>query len=223
MHVVRRIANSLPESLQRAIRARRFGKDVRSGRLTADEPEYDLLHRWVRPGDVAFDVGANYGVYTARLSQLVGPSGLVIAAEPLPRTFRSLVAHSQHFPYANTVLLNAAFSDRCEVSAMTMPVESRISVVYQAHLSASGEHPVLTMTGDSLKPEGRRVTLVKIDTEGHELAVLEGMRSIIERDRPVLIVENSGPGIADLLARAGYDGFELPKSPNRVYQPRNHL
>ena len=46
--------------------------------------------RLVKPGDVVMDVGANWGIHTLLLSKLVGPSGLVIALEPLPQAVDSL-------------------------------------------------------------------------------------------------------------------------------------
>ena len=61
-----------------------------------------------------------------------------------------------------------------------------------------------------------RVGFIKIDVEGHELAVLEGGRVLIERDRPVLLIEieeaHTKRPIEDSLAAVmalGYDGFAL--------------
>lgn len=219
---VRRLFHRLPEALQAEVRARRFRRHLRAGRLSADEPEFDLLDRWVGRGDVAIDIGANYGIYTARLSALVGPDGLVIAVEPLPRTFRFLVANSRHFPHPNVALLNAAISDHGSLATMTVPQldEAGFPDVYFARLAATGEPGprALTLPLDALVPE-RRVALVKIDAEGHEPTILEGMRSLLRRDRPVLVIEDSSPRIGEVLAAEGYAGRQLPGSPNRVYEP----
>jgi hypothetical protein len=59
-----------------------------------------------------------------------------------------------------------------------------------------------------------RVRLIKIDVEGHELAVLRGGEALLERDHPVLVVEldsrNSpvGPPFG-LLGEKGYEAFVL--------------
>ena len=44
----------------------------------------------LKPGDIAIDVGANYGLYTYKLSNAVGDNRFVYAFEPIPYTFRTL-------------------------------------------------------------------------------------------------------------------------------------
>src|SRR5260370_42487931 len=70
--------------------------------------------------------------------------------------------------------------------------------------------------GDTLFAENRlpRMTLMKLDVEGFESAVFEGLRERIRQDRPVIMTEISGPDrsgfrTVDGFARALYDGFEL--------------
>lgn len=46
------------------------------------EKELDFLHRWIGPGMVVIDIGANLGVYSLPLRRLVGPEGRVFAYEP---------------------------------------------------------------------------------------------------------------------------------------------
>ena len=50
-----------------------------------DQAEFQAIPRLVKPGDIAFDVGANVGVYSVLLSRLCGPSGHVWAFEPVHR------------------------------------------------------------------------------------------------------------------------------------------
>jgi FkbM family methyltransferase len=68
---------------------------------------------------------------------------------------------------------------------------------------------------------------IKIDVEGHELAVLEGAQALLARARPVLMMEmedRHAPGtravILDLLAGLGYTCLRLPGSENRLFLPR---
>src|SRR5262249_33960355 len=51
------------------------------------------LRAAVEPGDVVFDVGANIGFFSTLLSQLVGPSGRVLAFEPEPENLALLRAN----------------------------------------------------------------------------------------------------------------------------------
>ena len=65
----------------------------------------------------------------------------------------------------------------------------------------------------------KRVSLVKIDAEGHELSVLRGMESLLHRDRPVLIVEVSSSHSREFLVQRGYAVEKLPASPNCIFRP----
>ena len=57
---------------------------------TSEPPVQDALARLVKPGDVAYDIGANVGFFTVLLGRLVGPTGAVAAFEPLPPTAEAL-------------------------------------------------------------------------------------------------------------------------------------
>ena len=217
--LLKRIAARLPRTWQQEVRRIVLRSRVRGDRFSACEPEYDLLDSWVAAGDWVIDVGANVGHYSARLSRLVGRSGRVVAFEPVPETFALLASNANSFAFANTTLVNAAASDRTAPVSMSIPLTGAgLDNYYRAHISGddAGLH-VLSFEIDSLAIPGR-VSLVKIDAEGHELSVLRGMSRLIERDHPVLIVEEGGiPEIEALLAGAGYSSTQIPGSPNRVY------
>ncbi|HZN25465.1 MAG TPA: FkbM family methyltransferase, partial [Burkholderiales bacterium] len=91
---------------------------------------------------------------------------------------------------------------------------------YQARVSdQASELGILTLPVDALGLPAR-IKLVKIDVEGHELAVLHGMRALMERDRPVMIVETSSAEVVDLLSAAGYQSERLPGSSNVLCTPK---
>jgi len=47
----------------------------------------ELLINKVRPGDVIYDIGSNFGIYTIFLAKAVGPNGIVIAVEPESQSY----------------------------------------------------------------------------------------------------------------------------------------
>jgi predicted methyltransferase len=55
-----------------------------------DYDEMHFLQRYLRPGDVVIDAGANIGTYTLLAATCVGPTGQVIAFEPAPVAFARL-------------------------------------------------------------------------------------------------------------------------------------
>ena len=67
-----------------------------------------------------------------------------------------------------------------------------------------------------------RLDFLKVDAEGHEPSVLEGAWELIERHRPIIMLEDSGPGAeaGRSLEARGYAGQTLPGSPTVVWTPR---
>jgi len=150
--------------------------------------------RFLQPGMVAFDVGANLGYYTLLFANRVGAAGRVIAIEPNPETFELLSETVALNGYGGmTSLVCAAASARAGESAeLFVPLgEPKNATIAFAGNNRASEltASVPTVSIDSLaKPLGR-VDFVKIDVEGAEPQVLEGMAATIERFKPTILLE----------------------------------
>ena len=219
LRLLKRQASRLPEPLQNVLRRLRYGWLIRTGRFGADEPEFNRLGEWVGEGNWVVDVGANIGNYTLELSRLVGPRGRVIAVEPLPATFHLLARHVALARCNNVTLLNVAASNGFGECRMTTPYfDSGLPNPYQAKLSDDGDSAVVTIALDGLGVDAP-VRLVKIDVEGHEMDVLRGMKGMIARCRPVLILEGDRREFDEFLAPFGYSRHFTSGSPNTLYLP----
>ena len=171
-----RLAARLPDRWQLELKRLRYARQIGRGDFRSPEPEYDLLPQWLTPGRVAIDIGANVGHYTLKLAGLVGPSGRVLAFEPVPTTFALLAANVQRSGLSNVTLFNSAVSNRAAILNMVVPDSiPGVRNYYQAHLADGGGLSVLSITIDSLNLPSA-VALVKIDAEGHETEILDGMR-----------------------------------------------
>ena len=213
------LSSRLPLRTQQKLKRWHFAHQLRNERFITWEPEYGRLDDWVAPGDWVIDVGANVGHYAVRLSRLVGPSGRVMAFEPVPETFEILASLISAAGAHNVSLFNIAASTEIAVAGVSLPrFASGLTNYYMASLTpGGGEFNVLTLPLDSLMPP-KRVSLVKIDVEGHELQALKGMQALLRRDRPRLIVEGGSADVATFLTDLGYRFFELAGSPNRVFE-----
>ena len=219
-HVLKRVAARLPESIQHELRRLFFRRQIHAGRFVTDEQEYKELDRFISPGDWVLDIGANVGHYALRMSALVGGHGRVIAFEPVPETFAILAANASLFPHANVSLLNVAISDGTGTAGMQIPRFSEGLVnYYQARLtSESAALCVMALAIDALMLP--KVRLVKIDVEGHEFPALSGMRQLLERDHPVLIVETNTQKTIDFVRGFRYEIQRLPGSSNVLCTPK---
>ncbi len=216
--VLKTIAATFPIAVQQELKRFYFAHQIRKERFVTDEKEFALLHNFISPGDWVLDIGANIGHYTKRFSDLAGASGRVIAFEPVPDTFELLAANVQRFCHKNVSLFNAAASHDCASHAMSIPTLSTgLSNYYEAHLTADhGSLNVLTIPVGTL-PLPHSICLIKIDAEGHEMAALEGMENLLQRDHPTLIVETFSEKVAQYLAQFGYRKFRLDGSSNGMF------
>ncbi|MEX2048884.1 MAG: FkbM family methyltransferase [Gemmatimonadota bacterium] len=167
-----------------------------TGHLEGIEPDLVVVGRLVAPGDTVLDVGANYGIYTKFLSDLVGVGGRVISLEPIPETFDLLAANVASLGLSNVRLHQRAASDHIGTVGMIVPNTAEGANYYQARVVEGPSRnacSVVTTTLDLLtQDDSERVTFIKCDVEGHELAVLRGAQRLLRDRRPALLVEVAG-------------------------------
>jgi FkbM family methyltransferase len=190
---------------------------IRRRSFITDEPEFSSLETWIKPGDWVVDVGANLGIYTRRMSELVGSAGRVIALEPVPSTFELLAANTADL--GNVTLIQAAAVSRRRIVQMVVPLfENGLQCHYRAHVSEEGDLSALGMELADLHIP--TPALIKIDAEGHDLDVLLGMEA--DPPVPVLIVEYNSPDVVRFLTERGYRPQKLGASPNTIWTNEQH-
>lgn len=208
-----------------------FGLDSRVADMyfaAYEAEEVALLERFLRPGDVFIDVGANIGYLTANGASLVGPGGQVHSFEPVPEYFVRLDSLRAGNPgYAITT--NAvALGDKDGTADILTAAAGNIgwNTMVPGFLDGSAARarhtvPVLRLDRYLHDRDITRVGLIKIDTEGFELPVLKGASGFFAATatRPPILCEVApdayplmGTRVADLfdyLARLGYGGREI--------------
>jgi FkbM family methyltransferase len=160
-----------------------------------------FLARRLRPGQVAWEVGAHAGCLTLLMAEAVGPEGRVLGFEPTPRL-------------AALALRNLALNGleaRAEVRRLavtarpggTMRLRTRLSDPRNGRLVDPAEEPpdaeedddllevaVATTRLDDVEPG--RVDLVLVDTEGSEEAVWAGMGGVLDRNPDAVVLLRFG-------------------------------
>jgi FkbM family methyltransferase len=223
MPMLKRIASLLPPFWQNEMKRIYFRRQIRRNQFVTTEPEREVLPSLISPGDWVIDVGANIGQYTKQFSELVGEGGRVIAFEPVPETFSILSANVKLLTFQNVTLINMAVSNKTDLATMTVPIfDYGLKNFYEARLQndanteASDKLWVMTICLDDLHLN-HRVALVKIDVEDHEQFVLLGMRELLCRDHPTLILETGLAEIDADLRGIGYLPKRLTGSPNVIF------
>jgi FkbM family methyltransferase len=144
-----------------------------------------VLAERLQAGDVLYDLGANVGFLTLIAARLVGPTGRVVAYEPIPGSAEAVRRNASLNGFGHVDVVEAAVGDRAGTTRMTL---SRSSL--EAHATPEGELEVPMVTLDEEVASGRPgPTLLKIDVEGAETAVVEGAAGVLRDHRPVVVCE----------------------------------
>ena len=186
------------------------------------EGEVDLFRQCLGPGDVALDIGANFGSHTLPLARLVGTSGKVFAFEPQRILFQILCGNVALNELPNVHALPVAVgraAGHAKVPALDYRGANNFGGI--SLVGSQGEDvPVVTL--DQL--EVTRATLIKIDVEGMELDVLAGATATLARCRPILYVENDRAEKAEaLVAHVRDAGYRMWWHTPPLFNPANFL
>jgi FkbM family methyltransferase len=164
--------------------------------------EQAVMRRFVRPGTVVFDIGANFGLHTLLLAELVGPEGHVVAFEPNTELFPMLARTLN--PLTNTTVFPFALSDKNVESTLFVPDDNTMASLADwttshpgriSRLFGLGRTRTLTCSqrrmDDLLKTESiSPPDFIKCDVEGAELMVFRGAHDVLNRrEAPVILFE----------------------------------
>ena len=186
--------------------------------------ERELMHlsRFISPGMVVVDGGANSGIYTVAAAKLVGPSGMVLSFEPGAEAFSVLRKNIGLNHFKNVHSYRAALSEK-EGKAALYHHEGGPNSFSLGSLGTSGidfEGVTTRTLCHALQEEAiERIGLIKLDVEGAEELALLGAKPIIAGSRPTVIFEVhaaaakrlglSPTGAWELLEGLGYNFFSL--------------
>ena len=159
----------------------------------------------IHPGNTVWDVGANVGYYTLLASRRVGPTGHVVAFEPLPANLAFLRTHIHNNALSNVqVVPKALGSSTTHARFEVHPVRS------MGKLSAGGNLEVEVIAGDNEIAHGRLPVpdVIKMDIEGGEVEALPGLQAALEKARVVFVATHGSAARAQVERLGGFEEFE---------------
>ena len=189
---------------------------LRLWRYLRCSPELELVAHFADPERASLDVGANLGLFTEALAKC---SNHVYAVEPSPLPLRAL----RRLRRCDVTILPIALSSRSGYATLLVPRNRKGWTSNGARLDHEAS-PMNSVAAELNVPCSRiddldlpALGLIKIDVEGHEYAVLQGGKATLERDRPVLIIEQEAIHtgktghnyVFTMLCELGYRGYAL--------------
>ena len=169
-----------------------------------------------------FDIGANLGIYTLHFAELPGIEE-IHCFEPDPRTFAQLLANLLLAGLTDRVLAHCVALSALDEPAGTLYL-SRSRSSHEMDKSAAGTTSLVFDERRHSDGRVRRVPMrrldglvqmqnetlaIKIDVEGHELSVLQGMGQLLRHNRAVIMVESFPHGCAGVRRSLEAAGLQL--------------
>lgn len=149
-----------------------------------------LLAQSLHSGMTVVDIGCNIGYFALLEAQCVGAAGKVIAIEPEPENARLFLRNLQANGYRNVEFHQVAISDHNGTSELRVSSKSNRHSLSPVPWPTIGVNvPVKTLDALLAANPPNSVDLVRMDLEGHEVAVVAGMKHTIRRYAPKLLIE----------------------------------
>lgn len=208
-----------------------IAKHIRGGAIH-DQPVYDTLKGFIKPGDVMLDVGANFGLMSTLFADLVGKDGKVYSFEANPYNFHILTLNMKT---NGLTQVEPVFRAVMDVTDQMLSFPAPDFSIYPSHGSFSvspdknAGYPINSITIDAMQIE-RHIAAMKVDIQGADLLALRGAVETIKRHRMPILVEYEedlqkpfGTGFQDYVdftASIGYCFDKVVDSINFLLLPR---
>ncbi|MFZ3047945.1 MAG: FkbM family methyltransferase, partial [Desulfatirhabdiaceae bacterium] len=150
----------------------------------------ELFKSLIGPDEIILDIGANIGLTSILFSSFALK---VYAFEPSPTTFRILKENLLRANADNVQAINIGCGEREEQLSITFSTNNRSGGFVSDKIQIKEGHITEQIQINSLDHlfggDGERITFIKIDVEGFETEVIKGARALLEKFKPVIIME----------------------------------
>jgi FkbM family methyltransferase len=144
--------------------------------------------RRVRPGWHCVDLGSNHGYYAVLMADLAGPGGKVLAVEPNSRLVSLLAQTSEVNGLQDRLQILEGLAWQASGLELDFRVPSGRCMNASIFSATGSAHRQKTVAVDDLTQDWPRVDLIKIDVEGAEVAVWQGMERTLRRHGEVAVL-----------------------------------
>jgi FkbM family methyltransferase len=181
------------------------------------ERELEFWRSYLQPGMNVIDIGASFGVYTFSAASRVGAEGMVYAIEPFSQSADCIAETCRINQLQNVKVFRNAMSDRDGTAQLILQPSSEFNYLAIDLEIIDPDLPIEIVnctTIDAFMTQSGidRLEIIKISTEGSELAILAGCQNTMTNFDPTIIYNNyTSQGVnlaaAEYLLDRGYDLF----------------
>jgi FkbM family methyltransferase len=170
-----------------------------------EEDTTRLFTECIKSGMTVLDIGAHVGYYSLLAAKLSGSGGRVISFEPDPDNYSLLVKNISENGYETITAVNKGVAANSGAGTLYISrLDNGRHSTYRDNAPSNNSISITTTSIDDFFSalEWPTVDLVKVDVEGAEMDVLNGMTGLLERCPNIRLVMELNPV---LLKKAGVD------------------
>jgi len=186
-----------------------------------------VFKKEIKNGDVVLDIGAHIGYYTLIAAKLVGENGKVFAFEPEPTNFDLLELNVKANGYNNVTLVQKAVSNKTgKIKLYLSEDNTGDHGIYDSHNGRQSIEIEAIQLDDYFKSYEGKIDFIKIDIQGAEALAIQGMSSLLRKNRAKIITEFEPPALKksgiepreylDLLVKHGFKLYHINDRENKI-------
>ena len=155
--------------------------------------ETELVKKEIKKGDVVIDIGANVGYYTLIFAKLVGDEGKVYAFEPEPYNFNLLKKNIEINGYKNIILEQKGISNKNGKTILYIGAQGTGGHSFADDGTRTPIDIEIVYLDDYFKDYEGKIDFIKMDIEGAEPLAIEGMSSILNKNKNLKVMSEFAP------------------------------
>lgn len=163
-----------------------------------ENQELNLIKKYAKNGFRFIDIGANIGLYSAIIASIIGEKGSIYSFEPEPKAFKFLQNTINLNNFKNIHAFQKAASDsEGEIFLYASENNGGDNRAYDLGKESIGFNKVTVKkihTGNFLLSQGiNSADLIKIDVQGYEFYVFQGLIDLINNSKKIAIFTEFWP------------------------------
>lgn len=176
-----------------------LGMIIASEKLDYEPDVSGLVSMILEPGDIVFDIGANFGWHSIHFAKLVFPNGRVYCFEPVPETYRELSENIilNFSTKSHVIAEQLALGDKEEESHIFIPKKlgSAFATLFPASVDKQFSKFIkikinLTTIDNYVEKHNiPRINFIKCDAEGAEFKIINGGQKTLHNFSPMILLE----------------------------------
>lgn len=156
------------------------------------EDEIHFVRKFIKPGMVALDIGANYGLYSTAIAKNIGDNGKLWCFEPTPNTANALRRTIEKNGLSKQVeIIEAGLSDHIGTATFYMSPNSELNSLTSGSELSAESLTINLLTLDQCKHEHnwKTIDFIKLDAEGEEANILKQATETLDECSPLIMFE----------------------------------